>query len=280
MHDANPDGMFEVSRTDAEKWNRDGNGIFWTVNEFDGRRRIANLVRIRAWAIDMDDGTKDEQFAKLHASPLIPSLIVETKSGYHAYWYADDGKAKHWNAIVLDRLVHHFGADKRARDIARVLRVPGYYHLKNPADPFLIRTAWKADVSYTEARMAATFDPVERVKEERKEYRQQTAPERRIDGDDFWERVYNIDCIDGLERLSGHWAVGGEQYELKRNGSGTHNIWVDGKSTSCWIDLERRIGSLDEGGPTLYNWLRWFKLAPRDCAKVLKEIFPELEDRT
>ncbi|HEY6180096.1 MAG TPA: DNA-primase RepB domain-containing protein, partial [Kofleriaceae bacterium] len=155
------------SRDDAEYYNDPARqfGIFATVNEFNGPRRKDRLVRIRAWAIDIDAGTKEQMRAKLLASPLVPSLIVETKRGYQAYWVAKPpAQAEHWNAIVLERLVPRFGADKNARDLCRILRVPGYYHLKDPSDPFLVRVAWRHRVSYSERQMAEAFawvgDPV------------------------------------------------------------------------------------------------------------------------
>ena len=279
LHDSDPTagGAVAITRAEAQTWNDRGFGIFTTVNEFNGPRRIANLKRIRAWAVDLDAGTKEEQCAVIEASPLVPSWVVETKNGYHVWWFAQDGRAEHWNAIVLDRLVPHYGADRNARDIARILRVPGYLHLKDPADPFQVTTAHRWEVYYTEQQMAAAYESVEREEKELEKFKRETRPHRQVDGDDFWERVYNLDCAEGLSRLSGHHSVGGESYTFSRNASGTQNILVDGKGTSCWVDASGRIGSLSGGGPTLYNWLRWMENSPRDCAQILKELFPQLE---
>ena len=277
MHDAEPDGMIAMPPREAQRWNEQGFGIFATVQRFRGARRLANLERIRAWAIDIDDGTKDEQAKRLLASPLIPSSIVETKSGYHAYWYAKDGKREHYRAL-LDRLVAFFGADKNARDLARVLRVPGFLHQKDPAEPFLVQHVHGpyAQLCYAERQMFDAFPPVE--DEAREQHQVARREVRESSGEDFWERVYNLDCLDGLERLSGHHAVGGEHFTFRRVSSGNHNILVDGKGTSCWIDESGRIGSSDKGGPTLYQWLRWYGNSPADCARILKETYPHLED--
>ncbi len=45
------------------------------------------------------------QRARLLASPLVPSLIVETRRGYQAYWGAKDGHPDAWNAILLASFV-------------------------------------------------------------------------------------------------------------------------------------------------------------------------------
>src|ERR1044072_4897925 len=97
------------TQSEAARWNTPelGFGIFAAVTSFDGPRRKENLKSINAWAIDMDEGTKEQMHAKLEKSPLIPSIVVETKRGFQAYWAAKDGVAEHWNGIVLERSEEH-----------------------------------------------------------------------------------------------------------------------------------------------------------------------------
>lgn len=278
LHDSQPgSGMLELAPEEAPRWNAAGWGIFATVQKFRGARRKENLERVRAWAIDLDGGDKAAQVKRLLRAPLPPSSIVETKNGHHVYWYADGASVERY-ATILDRLVTLFGADKNARDLARVLRVPGYLHLKDPKNPFRVRHAYGpvATRTYTEAQMLLAFPPTAAELEQRRrhaEHRREYAPS----DDGFWDRVWSLDCKDGLERLSGHGAVGGERYEFKRTGRGTLNIVVDGKGTSCWIDTAGRIGSKTKGGPSLYAWLRWFGNTPRECVRVLKDLYPHLE---
>lgn len=283
MHDTDNRGAIRIDAVDradllnqATAFNRQGYGIFWTVNAFNGPRQIANLERINSWAVDMDAGTKDEQRETLRKAPLVPSFVVETKRGYQAYWNAKDGTPEHWNAIVLERLVPFFGADKNARDLARILRVPGFLHLKDPTKPFMVRTVHVQDVAYTELQMVNAF-PVEITQERHEESKRDVQQRHRWkDSDDFWQRVYDLDCETGLERIGSHV---GERYTFKRNRNGNKNILVDGKGTSCWIDKHGRIGSLSHGGPTLYQWLLWFKKSPRECVEILKREFPHLESK-
>ena len=282
-----------VMPNEAKRWNTPelGFGIFATVNEFDGPRRKECLKRIRAWAVDMDEGTKQQMHDKLVRSPLVPSLIVETKRGYQAYWLAKDGKADHWNAIVLERLVPHFGSDANARDLCRILRVPGFLHLKDPSSPFLVRDVWRQSVAYSERQVAEAFKWVpNRAEHQRHLAEAQRAAERearerarqaaiaagQIPTETLWEAIWNLDCEEGLRRLSGHWSVGGEQYTFRATARGRLNVFVDGKSSSCFIDENKKIGSLDGGGPTLVQWLRWFKHPWKTVIEVLKETFPQL----
>lgn len=280
--------------SEAREWNTPakGFGIFMTVNDFGGQpRRKENLKRIVAWPVDIDTGTKAEQHARLQSSPLIPSWIIETKRGYQAWWLAKDAKPEHWNAIVLERLVPYFGADKNARDLCRILRVPGFLHLKNPADPFRIREVHQLEVYYSERQMADAFrwvpdrKVVENVEAERQrkaasDERARQRAEALAAGvgitETLWDAIYALDCEEGLRRLSGHAAVNGEQFDFRRTARGTLNIVVDKKLTSCWVDAEKRIGSLSKGGPTLAAWLRWYGRDWKSVIATLKEIFPQL----
>ena len=277
LHDSQPSSMLDIEPREAKFWNSKGWGIFATVQQFNGARRKENLQRIRAWAVDLDEGTKEEQRERIQGSPLMPSSVVETKNGYHVYWYAKDAKAEHYRPL-LDRLVEFFRADKNARDLARVLRVPGFYHLKDPSDPFLVQHSYGPfrERIYTEAQMFKWFEV--RGGEERERHQAQRREYTGNDGDTFWERVYNLDCLDGLERLSGMGCVSGERFTFRRCSSGNHNILVDGKGTSCWVDQSGRIGSRDNGGPTLYAWLRWYGNSPSECARILKEVYPHLAE--
>ncbi len=224
----------------------------------------------------MDAGTKEEQRLRLNKSLLEPSLIVETKRGYQAYWNAKDAKPEHWNAIVLERLVPFFGSDPNARDLARILREPGYLHLKDLAAPFMVKTVFESKVSYTEEQIATRFKPVPKV--EPKEIHERVKRETKFTGsDDFWDQVYSLDCEEALSRLSGHPAVGGEQYTFRRMANGNRNIYVDGKGTSAWVDKHGHIGSLSGGGPTIAQWLKWFRIDYAEAAKIIKQLFPQLE---
>lgn len=291
MHDASPAGVFPVSsKEEAQRWNEQGFGIFVSVNTFQGGvRRREHLQQINAWAVDMDDGSKNDQRRRLHASPLVPSFIVETKRGYQAWWAAKHARPETWNALVLERLVPFFGADKNARDLCRILRKPGYLHLKDPAEPFLVRTVWRHSVSYTERQLAQAFPWVPDKKAQRQAHNEartaaaaELARSNATVTETLWEAIYRLDCEEGLRRLSGHSAVNGERYQLKRTSRGNLNVFVDNghgfKSSPCFVDADKRIGSPSGGGPTLVQWLRWFGHPWRTVLDTLFELFPQLKE--
>ena len=278
MHDSDPvrhPGARLIRPKDAPGLNAQGFGIFWTVNDFKGRRTKDRLNRINAWAVDIDVGTKAEMKAKIESAPLVPTLVVETRRGYHVYWAAKDARPEHWKAIVWDRLVPYFDADKNAKDICRMLRMPGFLHLKDPTNPFMIKTVWEYRVAYTEIQIASAFSSVVTEDARRREVR--AIVRHGTHGSSFWDKVWNLNCEEALERLSGHPAVKGEVYSFRPNPSGTRNIFVNDKSTSCWIDRDNRIGSLSGGGPHIGRWLHWYGLSWSEVARVVKEVFPECQ---
>ncbi len=286
MYDPDPRGVFPVANgREAERLNRERNGIFRTLNRFDGPRRMDNLVAIEAWSVDLDDGTKEEQLERIKASPLVPSSVVETRNGYHVHFAAKEGTADGWPRVMEERLIPFFGADRNAKDIARILRVPGFFWWKDPENPFPVRRVHRWDVAYTEQQMLEAFpvDPAiveakERAEADARRIRSEVRFSGDSSGDSFWRRVIELDCLDALQALSGHWLVNGEQYTFRRTRSGTHNIRVNGKGSSCWVDASGRIGSKTNGGPSIVRWCAWLGHSYRDIARGLKEVFSGLED--
>lgn len=119
-----------------------GAGVYFSVNQTDGRgAKAENICRVRSYYVDIDGlSDKSEALERLITARLTPSAIVETKNGVHAYWYArEHGVDFSLYKRVQSGLVKAFDGDKSARDIARVLRVPGTLHLKDPSNPFEVR---------------------------------------------------------------------------------------------------------------------------------------------
>lgn len=267
-----PKYALEIRPEQAGDYNRQGHGIFRTVNRFNGQRLKQNLTRINAWAVDINTGDKCNQMARIKAG-LVPSMIVETKRGYQVYFAAKNGEHRHWNSLVLDRLVPFYGADRNARDVCRILRVPGFYHLKDPRHPFMVRSVYQSRFTYSEKDLAYFYP--DQSEPARKEY---VAREIRETGgsSDFWENVWRIDSMEFLQRVSGTDAVLGENYSFRKNANGNFNILVNGKGSSCFIDKDYRIGSLSGGGPTVYRWLLWLGHSKRAAVEIIKAYYPEV----
>lgn len=123
-----------------------GCGAFFTVNRTNGvGATLSDIMQVRTYYIDLDGVLdKDDALLALLSAKLQPSAIVETKRGFHAYWYASEPlpvDKERYNVIQRGLLnaFKDYGADGSAKDLARVLRLPGTWHLKDKDNPFLIQ---------------------------------------------------------------------------------------------------------------------------------------------
>lgn len=280
--DDNPESDKKIRVVDyagARVLNQNGYGIFFSINGFNNRRVKENLTSINAWAIDLDSGTKDEMQARILKARLFPSLIIETKRGYHVYWYANEATPDNYKEITEMRLAPFFEADVNAVDICRILRYPGFLHWKDPLHPFLVHEVYKNERRYNESEMLNLFP--RQSKREKFDFnllKKKSYPEVNFtptfgDSHTFWQKINNLDCKQSLLSLSGSSHVRGDEFFLKPNFNGTDQIWVNGQSSSCWIDKNGMIGSSGGGGPTIANWLFWYHQDWNTVAKILKEHF-------
>ena len=243
-----------IELSQAEEYNKQKYGIFWTVNGFKGRRIKECLTNCQAWAIDMDEGTKQKQHKRIMRAPLIPSLIVESKRGYQVYWYAENATAENYKNITEKRLVPYFGADMRAKDICRILRMPNFYHWKDKDDPFLVKVVYEQSIKYDEDFMLKMF-PVEKERKFTHSF----------DNSGFNENE------EALMKLSGAVELNGEEFSLKENSNRTKQICVNGERTSSWIDKEGYIGSYERGGKTIANWIMWYNYSFKEATEICKK---------
>jgi hypothetical protein len=128
----------------ADHWNTlvalssDGAGIFVVINETDFRgRATVNIVRVRAYFGDLDSA----DLTNLRRFGLRPHFVTRTSPGrYHAYWIVD-GVALDQFRTTQQRLAKLIEGDRTVCDLPRVMRLPGFPHQKNPAQPFLVDVA-------------------------------------------------------------------------------------------------------------------------------------------
>jgi putative DNA primase/helicase len=116
--------------------NDKGAGIFVAVNRFNGHRKIKNLSLVRGIHADMDDVTEGQLTAL--TTNLQPSIVVQSSSPTRCQFYwlinADDTLTSAETKTINQYLAQLYGADKAAVDIARLLRLPGFKHMKYRAE--------------------------------------------------------------------------------------------------------------------------------------------------
>jgi hypothetical protein len=200
--DVRPHVINAQSATDVQsrlmKLNKQGGGIYLTVNECDGTSRKASAVtRVRSLFADLDckkpDSVDDSDWNPLAvaielSTPLDPHLIVESSSGkYHLYWRVKGFPLDKFKAVqkgIIDKFNHrpekleglyksvwldslaktHDGklADDVIHDLPRVLRVPGFYHRKGEPAPVTLWDGYSSHHEpYTYEEITAVFKPFE-----------------------------------------------------------------------------------------------------------------------
>lgn len=108
--------------------NNGGHGIFVMVNEGDLKgRSAANVMRIRAHFVDLDGAP----IQPVRDAALSPHIIVQSSPGkWHAYWRNDDCPLDQFK-VRQHALAERFDGDKAVCDLPRVMRLPGFWHLKS-----------------------------------------------------------------------------------------------------------------------------------------------------
>ncbi|WPL19889.1 hypothetical protein Thiowin_05038 [Thiorhodovibrio winogradskyi] len=135
-------GDIETVWPELERLNQAGAGVFVTINETRGQtRRAGDVVRVRAVFADFDP-PKTAPAPALADYPLPPVMLVESSPGKaHAYWPVDGVDLLHFKPMQ-QAIVARFNSDPQPVDLPRVMRLPGFFHKKDPDNPHLVRVAW------------------------------------------------------------------------------------------------------------------------------------------
>lgn len=134
--------------------NKQGRGVFVAIGEYAPHytdkgtltRKDGDMIRPTAMFVDEDNTAHpptQEQLAARERFQAIcpPTMVVETSPGnYHKYWVLDALEPDHWGAhrVLQAMAAELMGTDPVVKDPARVMRLPGYLHQKNPDAPFLV----------------------------------------------------------------------------------------------------------------------------------------------
>ncbi len=124
-------------------YNNGGWGIFCCINAMDGQGlHLNNVHHIRTHIVDLDNMlTAQDSYNRAIAAHPQPHFAVQTSPGkYHLYWLVEPYTGNDFYNMQQRKLRQLYDGDKSVIDPTRVLRVPGFYHLK--AQPHLV-TCWQ-----------------------------------------------------------------------------------------------------------------------------------------
>lgn len=112
--------------------------------------------------VDMDLKDKiypsKEAFLDVLENP-VPSLIVDSGNGIHAYWDVVDLDAKSYLKLTR-RLMRRFKTDSAVGTLAQLMRAPGFNNTKSPDDIKLCEVVKVNDVQYTCEALDALLSPL------------------------------------------------------------------------------------------------------------------------
>lgn len=111
--------------------NAAGAAVYVAVNQYEGQRSKETVSRIRGVHADFD-GVAAETLAAAR-SRLQPTLEVQssTPDRCHFYWLLHEGETMSAElAENINRGLVELGADQAAIDVSRLLRLPGFRHMK------------------------------------------------------------------------------------------------------------------------------------------------------
>lgn len=107
--------------------NDKGAGIYWMVNRGNGEgRSLESVIEVCAVFVDLDGAPLDP----VALCPSPPHAILESSpERYQAFWRVKDCPLDYFSP-VQSALAERFGGDPAIKDLPRVMRVPGFLHLK------------------------------------------------------------------------------------------------------------------------------------------------------
>lgn len=116
------------------KLNQSGYAVWVQINAGTGRKN-EDIERIRAYFVDQDHGHTE----LLLESAVPADAIVESSSGkFHGYWRTQDAPLDQFSGRMR-ALAEKFEGDYSICNLGRVMRLPGFFHLKDA--PFMSRIA-------------------------------------------------------------------------------------------------------------------------------------------
>lgn len=145
---------------DAEKalaWIADeaaqGHNVWQSVNLFTKpERKSEHVASVRV--LYTDD--------KADCPEAPPSIFIETSPGKNqGYWFLEEPVSPDVGLTLLRRLIRHVGADEGAKDLARVLRVPGTANCKYPEKPKVRIVRCDPGIVYTPGALDALLRKTE-----------------------------------------------------------------------------------------------------------------------
>ena len=238
-------------------------GVYIAINGNYGAHKKEDITQARAIFCEHDDLSIEEQLYLWQEKGLPePTIQVQTRHSVHTYWVFSEPISKEQFEELHPDLISFMASDKACKDISRVMRVAGYYHVEYGLEPELCEIISDSGKAYT-------FDEMrERIPKQQPELKPETKEPKkpkkepkkttksRVDGfstDSFLEAVCSkLDAEDIY-----HWEGHQFQFDASANKYRGYCPFHDSKSgTAFYIDevngiYKWRCPACDIGGTPL-----------------------------
>lgn len=121
--------------------------------------RDQDITEVTALFVEIDrpeerEGANLEQLLDAEAPPSL-TMQSSTPNKVHAYWLVEDMPLDLWR-ILQPQLIERFGADPACKNLSRVMRVPGFWHVKG--EPIPSRIITDPGTLYASVELVELFD--------------------------------------------------------------------------------------------------------------------------
>lgn len=206
---------------------------YFVVNS--GGHKQAEITECHALFCEFDAPiTKEEALSKLEAFPLRFSALVESRNGYHAYWFLKTATSPSLWRNFQWRLIEQFDSDAGIEDPSRVMRLPGFDHLQAGADPFPVELlSCDGDVRYSLEDFDKTLPPIPDWR-----LKLSNLPEGRREFDDSTGHL--LDLRDFAHNLTGYRPRARREWDTCKcpvhNGTSKNSLHINSQTGAykCW----------------------------------------------
>lgn len=219
-------GSLDGHADELQDLNSRGAGIFVTISATDGKgRKAENITHVRAIWQEDDNGGE-------HDFPLAPSIVVESSPGkFHRYWLLTDKAdvSSEFGQLfpgVMETMVRQYGSDPNAKDLPRVLRLPGFLHQKGEAH--LVGLIGGDRQRYSTDEILSAFPPIEIAEPTNRDF-----PTSK----DTWDtqtagRVKSALAVLPAESRDDWFRYGGAIYDASGGSEDAFDIWDEWSKTT------------------------------------------------
>lgn len=143
-------------------------GLYLAINGNYGKHKKNDIESGRAIFCEHDDLDKADQLLLWQEKGLPePTLQVETRHSIHTYWILDQPLPKaDWEILQKD-LISYMGSDKACKDISRLMRIPGAWHIQKDLTPIQCQLISESGCNYSFSELRSRIPKTE--KKEQKE---------------------------------------------------------------------------------------------------------------